>query len=354
MRGLVHLALAMRRRALESPGMSKLCRHSLISWLLSALIGVTLVGVASCGRATLSDDTDAMVSGDAQAPSDTGVVGGDAQGSSDANGPCFWTAFDPPERVFGVAVDDDWLGSVSAEGTALIFDRFEDTLNNLYIATRASVDQPFGDAVPISELNTAAREYGGTLMPGGLELYFVSDRDPTPFTGLWRATRATPDGLFDVVAPVAELHVGGDVLDASVTPDGLAVYFSSARAGGRDLWFAERLARDVPFSEPQPLSEINTGSPEQSPGISADRLELFFVSDRLGGAGELDVWRATRVRVDQPFGRAENVGELNTGNDDVSPSLSADGSILYFNRDTETNGGLDADVWEARRQCVVP
>jgi hypothetical protein len=41
-------------------------------------------------------------------------------------------------------------------------------------------------------------------------------------------------------------------------------------------------------------------------------------------------------------------------NDEVFPRLSADGATLYFNYDTETAGDLNADVWEARRQCLDP
>jgi hypothetical protein len=303
-----------------------------------------------------------MVSPDAAASPDAGAAPADARSPTDAGvppdarGPCVFTAFDPPTRLFGIDFDDDWLGSVSGDGQTLVVDRFQDTLNDLFIARRSSVNEPFGDAVPLDELNTAARESTATLLAGGLEIYFASDRDPTLSSGLWRASRQTADGVFDTPVPVDELNAGGDLDEQMVTPDGLAVYFSSTRPGsafgGRNVWFAERASRDQPFSDPRPVDELNSNANDRAPGISADGLEIFFTSNRANGTGELDIWRATRASVDQPFGPPENVVELNTATDEIYPRLSPDGTILYFNYDTETAGGRNADVWEARRQCV--
>lgn len=322
-----------------------------------ALLCAALVGLASCGRLRLEpvdDAPDATTPVDAVIAPDTGAVPGDARVPPDASGPCVWSAFGQPIRVFGIQGDDDWLGSVSEDGRTLIVDRYLATQNDLFIARRSSVDQPFGTAVAIDELNSEAQDSTGALLGGGLEIYFSSGREPTPFSGVWRASRATADGVFGVATQVEELNAGGDASEQTLTPDGLLVYFTSTRPGsfGADLWFAERSGPDDPFSEPRLAAELNTDLEDRGPGISADGLEIFFSSERPGGAGELDLWRATRPSRDQPFGPPENVAELNTVNDEVYPRLSADGSILYFNYDTETAGDLDANVWEARRQCL--
>ena len=323
-----------------------------------AMLLAALVGLASCGTLRLEphdDAPDATTPGDAEASLDTGATPADAGGSADAPPPCVWSAFGQPSRAFGIVGDDDWLGSVSEDGKTLVIDRYLDTLNDLFIARRSSVDEPFGTAVAIDELNSGAQDSTGVLVRGGLEIYFSSGREPTPFSGLWRSSRATADGVFEVPTPVEELN-GGDGSEHTLTPDGLLVYFLSTRSGSAsgDIWFAERSGPDEPFSEPRPATELNSDSDERGPGISADGLEIFFASERPGGIGELDLWRASRPSLDQPFGPPENVTGLNTVNDEVFPRLSADGSILYFNYDTETGGDLDADVWEARRQCTRP
>jgi hypothetical protein len=333
------------------------CRPRLATGNLAMLVAA-LVGLASCGRIRLEPaggGPDAISPADAEVSPDTGAA--DARVPADAPAPCVWTAFGKPGRAFGIEGDDDWLGSVSEDGVTLVVDRYSfETLNDLFIAGRSSAGEPFGTAVAIDELNSAAQDSTGVLLRGGLEIYFASGREPTPSSGLWRASRATADGAFEPPSPVEELNAGGDAHEHTLTPDGLTVYFTSTRPGSAssDIWFAERSGPDAPFSKPQLVPELNTDSVERAPGISADGLEIFFASERPDGIGELDLWRATRPSLDQPFGPPENVTELNTANDEVFPRLSADGSILYFNYDTETAGDLNADVWEARRQCLRP
>jgi hypothetical protein len=345
--------------------MSTRCRPGPATANLVTLVAA-LATLASCGKVRLepsADAPDAAVSPDAAASPDAGATPTDARSPADAGPPadapvpCVFTAFDPPTLLFGIDVDDDWLGSVSGDARTLVIDRFQDTLNDLFIASRSSVSAPFGDAMPLDELNTAARESTGTLLADGLEIYFASDRAPTTSSGLWRASRQTVDDSFDTPVPVEELNAG-HLDEHVVTPDGLAVYFTSTRPGsdfgGRNIWFAERPSRDQPFSDPRPLDELNSSANDRAPGISADGREIFFTSNRANGAGELDIWRATRAGVDQPFGPPENVVELNTTNDEIYPRLSPDGSTLYFNYATETAGGSNADVWQARRTCVAP
>lgn len=58
---------------------------------------------------------------------------------------------------------------------------------DLYIATRPAIGAPFGEPVPIDEINTDADETDPWVSPDGAVLYFMSDRDGTP--DLYRAVR---------------------------------------------------------------------------------------------------------------------------------------------------------------------
>lgn len=89
------------------------------------------------------------------------------------------------------------------------------------------------------------------------------------------------------------------------------------------------------WSEPINLGEgVNSGSWESQPSISADGQWLYFVSNRKGGKGKMDLWRAQNGGISQQgipqFGMAVNLSELNTPENDFSPSLHADGTTLYF------------------------
>jgi Tol biopolymer transport system component len=89
---------------------------------------------------------------------------------------------------------------------------------------------------------------------------------------------------------------------------------------------------DFTFGQPVNLGpNINSSSVEIDPSISADGLELFFESRRLGGHGLADIYVSRRASKDDPWGPCMNIGaQVNTANWEQSPSISADGLSLYF------------------------
>ena len=76
------------------------------------------------------------------------------------------------------------------------------------------------------------------------------------------------------------------------------ILFESDRPGGAgdsDIWIATRPQLDAPFESPTPLPVINSPSFDGEPLLSADGCELLFASARPGGAGGWDLWRAELV-----------------------------------------------------------
>ena len=118
---------------------------------------------------------------------------------------------------------------------------------------------------------------------------------------------------------------------ASVSADGQRIVWGSTdRAGGWDLWQAR--LQDKRWSQPQPLA-INTPAKEFDPLLSADGKWLYFFSDRNGGQGGDDLYRAA-VQADGGFGTPENLGAgVNSKGDEWAPTTSADGGALLFASD---------------------
>jgi Tol biopolymer transport system component len=48
---------------------------------------------------------------------------------------------------------------------------------NLFVATRPSLADPFGEVVPLDDLNTPAQDTDPWLSPDGRTIYYSSDRD---------------------------------------------------------------------------------------------------------------------------------------------------------------------------------
>jgi outer membrane protein OmpA-like peptidoglycan-associated protein len=112
--------------------------------------------------------------------------------------------------------------------------------------------------------------------------------------------------------------------------------------GGCDLYIAYRLAIDSPWSVPESFgATINTPAYEGMPSLSPDINDLYFVSDRPGGYGGLDIWVSHFA-----FGLWQlprNLGpEINTAGNETAPFISTDNSTLYFASDGHSGfGGSD-------------
>jgi hypothetical protein len=100
------------------------------------------------------------------------------------------------------------------------------------------------------------------------------------------------------------------------------------------------------WTRPQPIESINTAANERGPGLSHDGEFLFFASDREGGMGGYDLYVA---RWDgKNWTAAESLGEaVNSTADESGPSLSADGSQLFFS--SKRSGAAVDDIHVAKR-----
>ncbi|WP_300616456.1 hypothetical protein [Dokdonella sp.] len=85
-----------------------------------------------------------------------------------------------------------------------------------------------------------------------------------------------------------------------------------------------------PWSVPQPVSAINTAAAEGCPIEAPDGLGLYFASNRPGGHGKQDIWRAHRPSVQGDWEAAENLpAPVNSAEFDYCPTPLSDGSLLF-------------------------
>lgn len=136
-------------------------------------------------------------------------------------------------------------------------------------------------------------------------------------------------------------------LRATVHPDGNSIVWSSPdRAGGPgggDLWIARRV--DGRWQDPRPLA-LNTGASESDPAFGADGKWLYFVSDRAGGLGGNDLYRAPFA--DGGPGTPVHLGDaVNTRGDERAPMPSRNGRRLLFASDGRP-GAQRHDLYVAR------
>ena len=144
-----------------------------------------------------------------------------------------------------------------------------------------------------------------------------------------------PTGPFGPATMLAGLGAPGSNDDPSMTPDLLEVFFESDRGGGAgagDLYAATRGSPTGAFSAPVNLGMLNTAGDDVTPQVTSDGLTLLFSSRRAGAVGTApskDLYLSTRATKAAAWSAPVHIAASRTG-DDVSPSLSADGLHLYF------------------------
>lgn len=150
------------------------------------------------------------------------------------------------------------------------------------------------------------------------------------------------------LGPVINSSFGDN--NATLTPDGLSLYFASDRPGGlglTDLWVARRASLDSPWEAPVNLgAPVNTPFADGAPALSIDGHLLFLHSNRPGGRGGNDIWLARRSGStdDVDWEAPVSLGpDVNTAGDEQGPDYVASdgGGALYFNRGAQTLGMSD-------------
>ena len=132
-----------------------------------------------------------------------------------------------------------------------------------------------------------------------------------------------------------------------ISQDGRIMFFTACNredGGGRcDIYMC--VNKNGRWSKPRNLGPIvNSGAWEGQPTFSIDGKTLYFVSNRKGGYGGMDIWKTTfeNGRWTEPA----NLGpEINSEYDEMSPFIHFDDRTLYFSSNRpEGMGGMDLFV----------
>lgn len=233
---------------------------------------------------------------------------------------------------------------------------------DIYVSRRDSVSGPWGPPVNLGPtVNGTSGEYCTTFSTDGHWMYFVSDRPGCGGQDLYVSYRedvkndlawGVPKNLGCTVnSPLAE---NGPAYFEDPATGKKMLYYSSARDGGAgvtDIYVSQIVSGDA-LEPPAAVHELNTASSDYQPVLSRDGLEIVFVSNRPGGAGDMDLWSAKRSSTLLPWSQPTNLGPLINGPaTEWHPTLSDDGATLIFasNRVGGIGAGYDADLYLATR-----
>ena len=182
-----------------------------------------------------------------------------------------------------------------------------------FVSTRATKDAPWGAPVSLGMGFDLSSRTLGYVTEGTSSTYPDLQIDPA----------------------IAFKTVG--VIPGYTTADGREMYFSKlANSGSYDIWMMKRETIDTNWGQPENIgSAVNSWSGELFPTISQNGLELYFSNGnnppRTGSYGGSDIWRTTRVTINDSWEEPKNIGKtINTETIDAYPVLLGDGLLLFF------------------------
>lgn len=129
--------------------------------------------------------------------------------------------------------------------------------------------------------------------------------------------------------------------NVALSADGNTLFLFKDEGGG-DIFYTERQPGGE-FGSPIPMPGIiNSSFEEKSVTISNDEKTLYFSSNRPGGFGGLDIYKATKDSKGE-WTNVKNLGpNINTDMDDDGPFIDYDGVTLYFSsKGRKGMGGFD-------------
>ena len=126
--------------------------------------------------------------------------------------------------------------------------------------------------------------------------------------------------------------------------------------GKDDIWVSEYDFAAKRWGKPRNLgSTINTPASEVTPAIHSDSITLYFSSDRKGGVGGYDIYVTQDLdkipgsgKTEQLWKKPQNLGiPFNSTFDDEYPTVIRNGNFMYFASNREGGQG-SFDIYRAR------
>lgn len=141
--------------------------------------------------------------------------------------------------------------------------------------------------------------------------------------------------------PISAINTNGHDAVVHISHDGQRLFtYRNVGVGSGDI-FVSKLD-GLNWGVPEKVKGINSNFWEGSVCLSPDEKTIYFSSDRQGGLGGRDIYFA-QLLPDGNWGNVKNMGpEINTSFDEDAPFIHSDGKTLFFaSTGHNTIGGYD-------------
>jgi hypothetical protein len=218
---------------------------------------------------------------------------------------------------------------------------------DIWVATRASADMPFGAPTNVSELNSFAGETTAKVSADGLTMFLASNRASITFD-LYYSTRSDRTASWSIPTWLPALSSQLDDLAAAAQPDLLRLVMCRATtAMAESIHRAERESTSAGWSAPTSIAELDAPDYNECDPMEPHALALYYASDNRSPDGSHDIYRATRADESAAWLARAPVNEINmAGFDDRDPWVSQDERTIVFSSD---RNGVTSQLYMSTR-----
>ncbi|MHB8258824.1 MAG: hypothetical protein ACYDCN_03185 [Bacteroidia bacterium] len=183
--------------------------------------------------------------------------------------------------------------------------------------------------------------YSGELSTGGLQNAFNEpDKNGLYYEDVFTSSKVnevwtTPKGI-------ASLNTVNNDAALSISYDGKMLLISRDSSNDDGDIYMSRLIDNQWGTAVKLRGDVNTAAWEDNGCLSPDGKTLYFSSNRPGGYGGKDLYKATLLP-DSSWGTAHNLGDkINTAEDEDDPFIHLDGKLFLFSsKGHNSMGGYD-------------
>ncbi|WP_346857061.1 OmpA family protein [uncultured Draconibacterium sp.] len=211
---------------------------------------------------------------------------------------------------------------------------------------------------PIKELNKSGSDFAPVFVGGrDNEIIFTSSRKASTgkkesmitgqtYTDLFRANFSVQRQKWEEPKLLDEnliINTGDEEGAATLNSTGEQMIFTRCRYDKAQPMGAELYSTSQSrgsWSDPIKLQVLGDSLTAAHPALSPDGEYLYFVSDKIGGQGGKDIWRAKSEG--GTYGKAVNLGAVvNTDGDEMFPFVRDNGELYFASNGHVGQGGFD-------------
>lgn len=253
---------------------------------------------------------------------------------------------------------EEYVPAISADETVLIYtysgekskggrlnnmmapDPYGEFHEDVYVSYK--VNGSFTEPVGLDSINTNSNDGAVSLSNDGKRLFVF--RDNGDDHGDMYESFLKGDKYSSPVKLKGQVNSYSWDGHCSLSPDGKTLYFSSERFGGfggRDIYKAT-LQPDSTWGQVKNLGDsVNTAFDDDAPFIHPDGVTLYYSSKGKNSIGDYDIFAATLDLKDSVFRKVVNLGyPINSTADDIYFVLSADNKTGYYSSGKKGGEGL--------------